>query len=286
MLALFLSSQAPAKLNLGLHVLRKRPDGYHDLETVFVRIGWCDQISVKEAETLSLTSDDAMLTAEDENLCLRAGRILQSEFGVSGGAEIDLKKNIPIGAGLGGGSSDAATTLSLLNKLWRLGCSNSVLRALGARLGSDVPVFIHETPAFGTGRGEILSTLTLEIPYSFAVLKPDVHISTAEAYNSIVPDDRKRPDLVAVIQSLDLDRWKAELVNDFEASIAGRHSGIAEALTLLRASGAGYAAMSGSGSAVFGVFERASDAADAAREGAHEGLTTWNGRIYQPIRPF
>ncbi len=258
---------------------------------------------------MSLTSDDPKLTTEDDNLCFRAAQILQSEFGVSDGAEVDLQKKIPMGAGLGGGSSDAATTLLLLNKLWGLGCSNKELRALGARLGSDVPAFMHETPALGTGRGEILSTLTekrfgdrprgqssdrsgdraarpLDIPFSFAVLKPDVHISTAEAYGSIVPDDRRRPDLAVVIRSLDLDRWKAELVNDFEAPIAGRHSRIAEALTLLRTSGAGYAAMSGSGSAVFGVFERASDAADAARAGLHKGLTTWNGRVYQPMRPF
>ncbi len=311
--ALFFSRQAPAKLNLGLHVLRRRSDGYHDLETVFVQIDWCDEISVKDAESLSLECDDPILAVEDDNLCLLAGRILQSEFGVSGGAEIDLQKNIPMGAGLGGGSSDAATTLLLLNKLWSLGRSDSELRTLGARLGSDIPVFLHGTPAFGTGRGEMLSTLTkehiadragdgrgapgrrrsrdqtarpLEIPFSFAVLKPDVHISTAEAYGLIAPDDRRRPDLAAVIQSLDLDRWNAELVNDFESPIAKRYPEITEALTLLQSSGAGYTALSGSGSAVFGVFERASDAADAADAGAHEGLKTWSGGIHQPMRPF
>lgn len=245
---------------------------------------------------ISLLCDDPILSIEDDNLCLLAARILQSRFDISAGAEIDLKKNIPMGAGLGGGSSDAATTLILLNELWDLGCSGPEFRELGAMLGSDIPVFMHDTPALGTGRGEILSTLGdgpdhqmephIEIPFSFAVLKLDVHVSTAEAYGSIVPDERERADLGAVVRSLDLDRWKAELVNDFEAPVADRYPSISKALMLLRNSGAGYAAMTGSGSAVFGVFERESEAAAAAHEGAQQGLRTWSGGLYQPMRPF
>ncbi len=222
--------------------------------------------------------------------------MLQSKFDVLDGAEIDLKKNVPMGAGLGGGSSDAATTFLLLNDLWDLGRTGPELRELGAMLGSDISVFMHDTPALGTGRGELLVTLSgrlhdqkerhFEIPFSFAVMKPDVHISTAEAYGSIVPDERKRPDLDVLIRSLDLDRWRLELVNDFEAPMADRHPKIAEALTLLRTSGAGYSAMTGSGSAVFGVFERASEAADAAREGADLGHETWSGGLHQPMWPF
>ena len=258
-----------------------------------MRIGWYDEISVEKAEALSFMCDDPILAAEGDNLCLQAGRILQSGAANRPGAAIELQKNIPMGAGLGGGSSDAATTLLLLNELWDLGCSMSQLRDLGATIGSDVPVFLHPTPALGKGRGEVLSALEddrneglLKIPFSFAVLKPDVHISTAEAYGAIVPESRGRPDLVEVISSLDLDRWKAELVNDFEAPVAIRETAIADALSLLRNSGAGYAAMSGSGSAVFGVFEQASDASEAARHGEQDGYTTWSGGIHQPMRPF
>jgi 4-diphosphocytidyl-2-C-methyl-D-erythritol kinase len=290
---LFLSLQAPAKLNLGLHVLRKRQDGFHDLETVFVHIGWCDEITVKAASSLSLRCDDPLLDAEDGNLCLSAAEILRSRFGKEHGADIALNKRIPMGAGLGGGSSDAASTLILLNELWALGCSRKVLRELGAELGSDVPGFLFDSPTIATGRGERLAPLrdsgdeeTLEIPYSFAVIKPDVFVSTADAYASITPNDVSRPDLDTLIRSLDLDRWNAELVNDFEVPVASRHPEIKKALLLLHEAGAGYAAMSGSGSAVYGVFERESDAADAARTAADHGLSAWSGTSYQPMRPF
>jgi 4-diphosphocytidyl-2-C-methyl-D-erythritol kinase len=290
---LSLTHKAPAKLNLGLHVLRKRADGYHDLETVFVHIGWTEQVSVSLADEITFECDDPALAGEGNNLCLRAAELLREVSGVDWGAHISLKKRIPAGAGLGGGSSDAASTLMLLNILWELGKTPEELRAVGADLGSDVPAFLHESPAYATGRGEELSVLAdslsrrpLEIPYAFTVLKPDVHVSTTEAYESVVPNDGDRADLVALIRSLNLMRWTEELVNDFEAPISHRHPEIRYALQFLSAQGAGYSAMSGSGSACFGVFESAQDSRRAAEEAREEGYSAWSGWAYQPIRPF
>lgn len=284
-MAFLLSCKAPAKLNLGLHVLRKRPDGYHDLETVFVLIDWTDRISVAPSDDLALDVDNAILASEEDNLCLKAARLLRLEAGISRGAHINLEKGIPMGAGLGGGSSDAAATLQVLNELWEIGFDEAYLRDLGARIGSDVPVFLHETPAYATGRGEILSTLanpetgeSLAIPYWFAVLKPDVHVSTAEAYSSIQPNDTNRPDLRALVLSLDLARWRSELANDFEPPLVDRHPEIGRAQAILEDAGAGYSAMTGSGSAVFGVFESAEAARVAAEDGRSNGLTSWHGR--------
>lgn len=293
-MGLFLSRKAPAKLNLGLHVLRRRSDGYHDLETVFVRIGWTDEVSVTDADALSFECDDPDLAAESDNLCLKAARALRSETRAAArGARIVLRKRIPTGAGLGGGSSDAAATLSLLNRLWNLEMAEDALRALGSRIGSDVPVFLHQTPAYATGRGEELSVLIdsvtarpLEIPFHVTVLKPAVRVSTAEAYRSVQPNELGRPHLNEVVRSLDLARWRAELVNDFEAPMTKRYPEIAAALELLREEGAGYAAMSGSGSAVFGIFESERGATAAEQRAIERGLDAWSGRTYQPIRPF
>jgi 4-diphosphocytidyl-2-C-methyl-D-erythritol kinase len=286
-LAFFSSSKAPAKLNLGLHILRKRPDGYHDLETVFVLIDWADRISVASSEDLSFHVDNEILASENDNLCLQAARVLLEESQISRGARIELEKQIPMGAGLGGGSTDAAATLRLLNDAWEIGFGAGRLRELGARLGSDVPVFLHETPAYATGRGEVLSALSdpdtgelLAIPYWFAVLKPDVHVSTAEAYRSIRPSDANRPNLRELVSSMDLARWRAELVNDFEAPIAAHHPQIGQALSILDDAGAEYSAMSGSGSAVFGVFADQYRAAAAAQEGRSRGLVAWSGKSY------
>jgi len=266
-------------------VLRKLSGGYHDIETVFLKIGWADEISVSTGSDLTIACDDPGLAAEDDNLCLAAARLMREEYGIELGVSIDLKKRIPMGAGLGGGSSDAAVTLTLLNRLWGLDRPLDELFLLASRLGSDVPLFLCETPALGRGRGEILSALVdpltdkpVEIPFSFAVIKPQVHVSTAGAYAAITPNDVGRVDLCDVVESLDLDRWSAELVNDFEAPMVSRHQEIREALTLLGDTGAGYAAMSGSGSAVFGAFEDEALAQAAAAEASRRGLRAWSGR--------
>ncbi|MEM1271314.1 MAG: 4-(cytidine 5'-diphospho)-2-C-methyl-D-erythritol kinase [Bacteroidota bacterium] len=265
---------APAKLNLGLHVLRRRADGYHDLDTIFVRIDWADEVRVETAETFRFTCSDPTLPTDESNLCVKAAHALALQAGIEPNGHLHLEKRLPYGAGLGGGSSDAASTLRLLDAFWGTQASDDDLHALATSLGSDIPFFLGTPAMYGTGRGELLSPLRhadgkpYTCPFTFVVLMPDAFVSTGEAYGAITPNDESRPDLVDLVTSNDLTRWNAELVNDFEAPIMARHPVIAEAKQRLEQLGAGYAAMTGSGAAVFGVFEseeKAEDAANALR---------------------
>ncbi len=276
-----LTRAAPAKLNLGLHVLRKRPDGYHDLETVLVSLHWEDRLAAALAEALSLTCSDPALPTDDGNLVVRAARALAAWAGVEPRARLVLDKRTPYGAGLGSGSSDAAAALRLLADLWELTVPEAEMHRLAAGLGSDVPFFLVGTPVLATGRGERLAPLLRpdgtpwRCPFPLVVAVPPVHVPTAEAYRGVVPDDRNRPNLAAAIVSDDLGRWGREVVNDFEALAVTRHPAIGAARDALVAAGAGYAAMSGSGSAVFGAFEDAAQAAAAADRLAATGCRTW-----------
>ncbi len=275
---MILKRQAPAKLNLGLHVLRKRPDGFHDLETVFLAFPWADTLTARPAASLSLTCSDSSLTTDETNLVMKAARALAQACGASQGAALHLEKRLPRGAGLGGGSSDAAATLRLLADLWKLDASEATLHRLALGLGSDVPFFLGAAAAYATGRGEILTPLPgYRLPYDLVVVVPPVHVSTAQAFARIRPHDTRRPDLRTLVASNDLARWRAELVNDFEASVFEAYPAIRAAKTVLLDAGAGYAAMSGSGSAVFGIFEEQARAAAAAEAARQAGYRVWQG---------
>lgn len=278
---LALSAPAPAKLNLGLHVLRKRPDGYHDLETAFVSIGWSDTLSAASADRLSLVCSDPALPTDGRNLVVRAAQALADHAGVEAHAALHLDKRLPYGAGLGGGSSDAATALRLLADLWTLDVPADRLARIAAGLGSDVPFFLTGAPSLATGRGERLAPLVRSdglpwrCPFWLVVAVPPVHVSTADAYRAVTPNDEGRPDLRAVVLSDDLARWRRDLANDFEASVVALYPAIGSARAALLDVGAGYAALSGSGSAVFGAFESAADAHGAAERLAAAGCRTW-----------
>ncbi len=256
-----LATHTAAKINLGLHVLRRRQDGYHDLETVFLRIPWGDRLTVRPAARLTLTCSDPALPTDGRNLCMKAARVLAEAAGVTQGAALHLEKAVPYGAGLGGGSGDAAATLRLLVRLWDLSVSAERLHELAAALGSDVPFFLGPDAAYATGRGERLTPLRdpagrpYRFPFGLVVAVPPVHVSTAEAYSRVCPHDAHRPDLRAVVASNELARWRSELVNDFEGPVCEAFPFIADVRERLLAVGAGYAALSGSGAAVFGVFE-------------------------------
>lgn len=275
--------ETPAKINLGLHVLRRRPDGYHDIETAMVRIGWFDTVNAEVAETITMTSSDPDLPSGQGNLCMRAATTLATHYGVKEGAQLHLTKRIPASAGLGGGSSDAAATLRLLARLWNLDATDADLTRIGARLGADVPFFLGPSPALAEGIGEKLTPLTgkdgagLSIPYTFVVVKPAHSVSTAEAYRSVTPSESDRVNLPDVVTSRDLARWRAELTNDFEDSVAARFPEIPEIKAALYRSGAGYAAMSGSGSSVFGVFEDRKVAESTAASFEDRDCICWVG---------
>ncbi|GAB5521274.1 MAG: 4-(cytidine 5'-diphospho)-2-C-methyl-D-erythritol kinase [Rhodothermales bacterium] len=276
-----LQARAPAKINLGLHVLRRRTDGFHDLDTVFLRIGWADRLRLHPADQLTLTCSDPTLPTDGRNLCMKAAQLFMAHYGIAQGAALHLEKHLPYGAGLGGGSSDAATTLLMLAEWFDVETDADTLHVLAAELGSDVPFFLGPDAARGTGRGTDLTPLTLpdgspyRLPYALVVAVPEVHVSTAEAYGAITPNDVERPGLAELVASNDLDRWQHELVNDFEAPIIALHPAIGQVKQALTEAGAGYAAMSGSGSAVFGVFTSNAKAVAAAEALRYQNLRVW-----------
>ena len=270
-----LSRRAPAKVNLGLHVLRRRPDGFHDLATVFVPIGWADTLTAELAPDVTLTTTDPDLPTGDGNLVVRAAHALRQWAARSAGARLHLDKRVPYGAGLGGGSSDAAAALRLLAEVWRLNVPPADLAALALDLGSDVPFFLEGVAAHATGRGERLVPLADDTggpwrcPFWLVVAVPPVHVSTAQAFACVVPSDSRRPDLAAAVVSNDIARWKSLVTNDFQPSVEAAHPEIRAVRERFEAAGAALAVLSGTGSAVVGVFEAEAAAHDAARALAH-----------------
>lgn len=270
---------APAKINLGLHVLRKRHDGFHDIDTVFLRIGWSDRLSARPAAEVSMTCSDPGLPTDKGNLCMQAARLLRETFGVREGAALHLEKRLPYGAGLGGGSSDAAATLRLLTCLWKMEVPEARLYELAALLGSDVTGFLGPAASFAEGRGERLTPMAgYRFPFVIVVVVPPVRMATGRAYAMMRPHAEDRPDLRTIVASNNLARWRTELVNDFEVPVCAAFPEIGGAKEKLMAAGAGYAAMSGSGSAVFGVFEDAGRAAAVAETFRMGACRVWHGR--------
>lgn len=266
-----------AKLNLGLHVLEKRADGYHNIETVFLRIGWHDELRFHASETLKMTCSDPELPVDERNLCVQAANIVMGDVDL--GVHIHLEKAIPFGAGLGGGSSDAAVTLVACNELWEVGLSSTDLAAHGAELGSDVPFFLGSAVALGRGRGELLEALPVPnalIDRFLAVIVPNTKISTSEAYSGVDPNAETRIDLRELILEGELSDWRRHLVNDFEGGILGKNDEIRELKEHVYTSRASYASLSGSGSAVYGVFD-SMNSAEACCAGLPEGYRFWVG---------
>ncbi len=254
--------QPHIKLNFGLRVLGRRPDGYHDLETLFVPCGaFRDILEIEPAAEFSLEIDGPCYAGWDPaaDLCCKAWTLMHAEC-QAGPVRIHLSKHSPVGAGLGGGSADAAFTLRALNELFSLGLSKAELAAFAARLGSDCAFFIYDQPMSATGRGEVLEPFDIDLSgYEIRVEVPaGVAVSTKEAYTGLeipspalqVRDDKS----LQIILHLPVSSWRDRLINDFEASVFPSHPEIAALKQRFYDEGATYAAMSGSGSAVFGLF--------------------------------
>ena len=253
---------APAKVNLGLHVLRRRPDGFHDLATVFLPIGWADRLAAEPGDGITLTTSDPALPTDDANLVVRAARALRQWAGDDSlGAALHLDKRVPYGTGLGGGSSDAAATLRLLTDLWGLDVPDADLGALALGLGSDVPFFLDGVAAHATGRGERLVPLVTaagrpyRCPFWLVVAVPDVHVSTAQAFRRVTPSDTGRLPLADAVLSDDLRQWR-RITNDFQEPVAQAYPEVQATLDAMERAGADHQLLSGSGGAVVGVFER------------------------------
>lgn len=249
----------PCKINLGLKVVRKRHDGYHDIETCFYPVPWTDALEIIVTDTFSFTSSGNPIPGDViNNLCVKAYKLLQQEFNLSPVA-IHLHKVIPMGAGLGGGSSDGARALRVLNQLFNLRLSDEKLKAYALQLGSDCPFFIDDKPMLGAGRGEVLTDLSVNLSGKFLVLiKPDVHVSTADAYSGVKPMPSSQS-VKDILEQKTIAEWKDILKNDFEESVFTKYPLIKDIKEKLYQCGALYASMSGSGSTVFGVFEKPVD---------------------------
>jgi 4-diphosphocytidyl-2-C-methyl-D-erythritol kinase len=242
----------PAKINLGLHILAKRLDGYHEIETIMATIPFCDILEITVADQDEFIHTGIQVPSDGQpNLCQRAVTLIrqQKEFP---NVRIHLRKQIPVGAGLGGGSADASYTLLGLNALFNLGYSEAELENFAAQLGSDCPFFIKGGLQLAKGRGELLQPLTsLGREVQLVLCNPQIHVSTAQAYAGVKPTDQ-RASLKTIFESKDI----GGLENDFEPSIFESFPKIAQLKASLSAAGAFYAAMSGSGSSVFGLFEK------------------------------
>lgn len=254
-----------AKINLGLSVLQKREDGFHNLETLFYPVNVHDVLEIVEGKELRMCQYGIEYPGDPmDNLCIKAYRALAADFDIPP-VEIHLFKKVPVGAGLGGGSSDAAFTLRALNEMFSLDLSDEKLAVYAATLGSDCPFFVYNRPMLGTGRGEILEPV--EVPalegFEIKLVYPPYFVSTAAAYGGIIPRNRwlemgweADSRSVMDILSQPVETWKNSLVNDFEKTVFAKIPELAAYKEELYAQGAVYASMSGSGSAFFGIFRK------------------------------
>lgn len=247
-----------AKINIGLQVTERRPDGYHNLDTVFYPIPIHDALEVIVAEGVDYDcrlhiSGISIEGNPDSNLVVRAYRLLAADYTMPS-IDIYLHKHIPTGAGLGGGSADASYMLRLLNEMFHLGISTEKLEAYAAQLGADCPFFITGTPVYATGIGNEFHPINLNLDgWTLVVVKPDVFVSTKEAYSMVRPE---KPSVTLDKKiTLPIAEWKEAISNDFEKGIFALHPELADLKNKLYELGATYAAMSGSGSALFGFFE-------------------------------
>jgi len=249
------------KINLGLYILQKRTDGFHDLETIFCPVGLLDALEIIQNPAPQLIevefTTSGLKIDTEENICVKAYQLLKKDFPELACIKMHLHKVIPLGAGLGGGSSDGASALLLLNKKFNLGLSERQLIGYALNLGSDCPFFIKNKPCYATGRGEVLEEINLDlINYKIVLVNPKIHINTAFAFSKIKPDNT-RASLKQIIQQ-PVSEWKNILKNDFEETVFNKYPEIKTIKHQLYQQGAVYCSMSGSGSTVYGLFEKSS----------------------------
>ncbi|WP_282635946.1 4-(cytidine 5'-diphospho)-2-C-methyl-D-erythritol kinase [Sphingobacterium thalpophilum] len=246
---------ANAKINIGLQVVARRADGYHELNSVFYPLHIYDIIELTEStenETVLHIQGQHIPGDPSDNLCIKAYHLLKKEYEMPA-VSIDMIKQIPIGAGLGGGSADASFVLKGLNTLFNLHLTNAKLEEYAAKLGADCPFFIENTPVYATGIGTSFKRISLDLSaYFIAVVMPDIHISTAEAYASVVP--RAATVNLETAIRLPVQEWKFHIRNDFEDGIFETYPVLKEIKEALYQKGAVYASMTGSGAAIYGIF--------------------------------
>ncbi|MGD1839459.1 MAG: 4-(cytidine 5'-diphospho)-2-C-methyl-D-erythritol kinase [Thermonemataceae bacterium] len=263
-----------AKINIGLQVTKKRPDGFHNLLSAFYPVGWCDILEILPADAWHFTNTGISIPDIGENnLCLKAYQLLQNDFDLPP-VQIHLHKIIPIGAGLGGGSSDAAFTLKSLNTIFNLNLTTAQLEQYARQLGSDCAFFVQNQPRYCYEKGDQFEALPLHLKdFYIVIVYPNLHISTKEAYSSIRP---KAPtfDLKEMLKQQDFDKWRSTVENDFEPALFNKYPALSAIKQKLYDDyGACYVAMTGSGSAIYGIFDQ-----EVAVRFPQEYLT-WQGKL-------
>ncbi len=279
-----------AKINPALAVLGRRPDGYHDIETVFQAIDLADEIEFRESARIGLRTENLPGVAEEENLAWKAAAAFAARFAPGRGVAMTLVKSIPTGAGLGGGSGNAAAVLLGLRRFWQVDAPDSELEAIAGALGSDVPFFLHGGTALGTGRGEILTPLPSPARAHLVVVHPGVHVPTGDAYRSLnlgLTSGRRDHRIHRFHSRIqEGEPLPAGIFNDFETSILPAYPPIREAKLFLEARGAAAVLLSGSGSSVFGFFPSEESALAVAREKAGAGWRVFPARTLSRAEYF
>lgn len=267
-----------AKINIGLNITGKRSDGFHNIESVFYPVEWCDvlEIIISEENEVKFQSSGLKIPGnESSNLCLKAWNLLKKDYfsSISQPPIIHLHKVIPMGAGLGGGSADGAFTLKMLNEIYNLKLSNNELKNYARQLGSDCAFFIENRPVYCYDKGDQFEDFSLNLKGKYVVLvNPAIHISTAEAYSGISP--KKPKILLKEALKQPISTWKEIIKNDFEEKLLLKYPTIADVKASLYQSGAIYASMTGSGSTVYGIFEK-----DIDMKSNFQNFAVWQGII-------
>ena len=243
-----------AKINLGLQIIEKRTDGFHNLESCFYPVQWCDALEILPASENKFTMSGLPVPGNPEtNLCLKAYKLLETEYNLPP-VHMHLHKVIPMGAGLGGGSADAAFALRILSNLFELNLTTEALQNYARQLGSDCAFFVENKPVIAVERGDEFMATTLDLSgYSCVIVYPGIHITTAEAYGGVTP--QKPTSTIEMILKQDVKLWRELLQNDFEKSLFPKYPELAALKENLYEAGAVYASMTGSGSAVYGIFK-------------------------------
>ncbi|MEX0639181.1 MAG: 4-(cytidine 5'-diphospho)-2-C-methyl-D-erythritol kinase [Balneolaceae bacterium] len=249
-------SNSYAKINLGLHVLERLPTGFHRIETGFCFLEWSDRIESRKSESYSLTLSDSDIPDGESNLITRAYRIFEKYAGLKSEYRFHVQKRIPAGAGLGGGSSNAARTLQMLNRMENAGLSNDDLVDLSRTLGSDIAFFIHGHTGIGTGLGQEIEAVDLQPDAWIVTVWPGFESSTAEAYLHCTPNPQPVLNLKTILTEEPLSEWPILLQNDLEQAVIPLHETVGNLKDQMNEFGAVYSSMSGSGSAVFGLFDQ------------------------------
>lgn len=266
-----------AKINIGLQILRKRTDGFHDISSVFYPIKWADILEIIPSESFQFTSSGLEIPGNpSQNLIIKAYELVRGDFPEKvGPVSIHLHKIIPMGAGLGGGSADASFTLKMINDLFSLHLTTIELENYARKLGSDCAFFIENKPVYCFHKGDEFEPVSVSLTgKNIVVVNPNIHISTAEAYQHVAPEEA--PILVNELTQNSLETWKNNVVNDFEKGLSTKYPLIAQVKQKLYEEGAIYAAMTGSGSTLYGIFEQPIDLS-VFKEWGH--CTIWQGLL-------